>query len=266
MSQSFVPSRDLTLAMDTAHRAGELIARRFAEGTEAERKAGGKGEVTQTDRDAEAIILDALGSNSTHGILSEEAGGARSGDTGLWVVDPLDGTTNFSRGIPLSAVAIALMHGAQVELGVIYHPLTGHCYAAERGGGSWCDGNRLQVSTVSDPDLAVLYLTHGYPAADRARYAAALSRFAPASYPRSLGSTAVELSWVAAGMGDGWICSGDELWDFTAGMVLVEEAGGRVTDWRGQPWDGESLYTVITNGAMHDYVVDTISDLQEDGS
>lgn len=262
-AHSQAPSPDLILAMATARAAGALIAERFAKGGAAERKSGGKGEVTQTDTDAEAIILDALGSASSYEILSEEAGGTRNSDAGLWVVDPLDGTTNFSRGIPLFAVAIALMRGPQVQLGVICHPLTGDCYAAERGGGSWCNEQRLSVSQVVDPELAVLYLTHGYPQADRVRYGCALSRFAPRSYPRSLGSTAAELSFVAAGMGDGWICSGDELWDVTAGMVLVEEAGGRVSDWRGDPWDGQSQYTVITNGAMHDYVIDKIQDLQE---
>ena len=256
-------SPDLILAITTARAAGAVIAARFAQGGTAERKSGGKGEVTQTDRDAEAVILEALGSASSYEILSEEAGGSLNSDAGLWVVDPLDGTTNFSRGIPLFAVAIALMRGPTVELGVIYHPLTGDCYAAERGAGAWRNNERLSVSQVVDPDLAVLYLTHGYPPADRQRYGTALSRFAPRSYPRSLGSTAVELSFVAAGMGDGWICSGDELWDFTAGMVLVEEAGGRVSDWRGDTWDGHSLYTVITNGAVHNYVIDTIADLQE---
>jgi myo-inositol-1(or 4)-monophosphatase len=257
-------SPELNLAIDSARKAGALIAERFAKGGVAQRKSGGKGEVTATDRDAETIILDALRAGSSYDILSEEAGGSRDSGAGLWVVDPLDGTTNFSRGIPLFAVSIALMQGRQVELGVIYHPLTGDCYSAERGGGTWRNDERLSVSQVADPELAVLYLTHGYPPPDRARYGEALSRFAPRSYPRSFGTTAAELSFVAAGMGDGWICSGDELWDFTAGMVLVEEAGGRVSDWRGDGWDGESLYTVITNGAMHEYVIDMISDMQQD--
>lgn len=264
MTERFAPSPDLSLALDAARKAGALIADRFSKAVVAERKSGGKGEVTQTDRDAETIILDILASDSAYAILSEEAGGARDSDAGLWVVDPLDGTTNFSRGIPLFAASIALMRGPSVVLGVIYHPLTGDCYAAERGGGCWRNDERLSVSQVADPELAVLYLTHGYPTADRARYGEALSRFAPRSYPRSFGSTAVELSFVAAGMGDGWICSGDELWDFTAGMVLVEEAGGRVSDWHGDAWDGESLYTVITNGVIHDYVIETVRDLQKE--
>ena len=257
-------SPELSLALEAARQAGALVADRFSKGVVAERKSGGKGEVTQTDRDAETVVLDILRAGSEYAILSEEAGGTLDSDAGLWVVDPLDGTTNFSRGIPLFAVSIAFMRGPRVELGVIYHPLTGDCYAAERGGGCWRNDERLSVSQVADPELAVLYLTHGYAPADRARYAAALSRFAPRSYPRSFGSTAAELSFVAAGMGDGWICSGDELWDFTAGMVLVEEAGGRVSDWRGDAWDGRSLYTVVTNGVIHDYVIDTIGDLQKE--
>lgn len=255
-------SPDLQLAIRAAEAAGALIAERFAAGADIERKSGGRGEVTQTDKDAETIILDLLTAGSSYAALSEEAGGTRDSDDGLWVVDPVDGTTNFSRGIPLCAVSIALMRGTEVELGVIYHPVTQTCFAAERGAGCWRNDERLSVSQVAEPELAVLYLTHGYPPEDRARYGTALKRFADRSYPRTFGSTAYELSLVAAGEGDGWICSGDELWDFTAGMVLVEEAGGRVSDWHGARWDGESLFTVITNGAIHDYVIDTIRDLQ----
>lgn len=258
------PSPDLALALDAARRAGAIVAERFATAApEAERKSGGRGEVTQTDRDAEAVILATLRAGSPYPILSEEAGGTRP-DGPLWVVDPLDGTTNFSRGIPMCAVAISLLRGPRVELGVIHRPISGATSWAERGAGAWCDGRRLRVSTVSDPDLAVLYLTHGYPAADRQRYGTALARFARRSYARTFGSTAYELTMVAAGRGDGWICSGDELWDFAAGIALVEEAGGRVSDWRGRPWDGHGLFLAITNGCCHDHVVETIADLQED--
>ena len=102
MTERSAPSPDLSLALDAARQAGALIADRFSKAVVAERKSG-EGEVTQTDRDAETIILDILGSGSAYAILSEEAGGARDSDAGLWVVDPLDGTTNLSRGIPLCA-------------------------------------------------------------------------------------------------------------------------------------------------------------------
>ena len=263
-------SPDLRLAIDAARRAGALIAERFtAAAGDAQRKAGGKGEVTETDTDAEALVLAALREGADHDVLSEEAGVLSRGDLGgdggaRWIVDPLDGTTNFSRRIPLFAVSIALMRGVQAELGVIYHPMSGDCYWAERGAGVHRNGERLHVSDTTDPGLAVLYLTHGYAAADRARFGQVLTRCVPRSYPRNLGSTAVELSFVAAGLGDGFVCAGDEIWDFAAGLVLVEEAGGRATDWRGQAWDGETRDTVITNGHIHDHVIDTIADLQED--
>lgn len=256
-------SPELALAVEAARRAGQIIAERFCADNAAARKAGGYGEVTRTDGDAEAAILAVLRDGSRFPVLSEEAGGTRDSGQGLWIVDPLDGTTNFSRGLPLCAVAIALMRDRRVELGVIYHPLSGDCYRAERGRGAFCNGQRLRVSAVADPDLAVLFLTHGYPAADRARFGVAVQRFSRRSYPRTLGSTAVELSYLAAGRGDGWICSGDELWDFAAGTVLVEEAGGRVSDWRGREWDGESLFAVVSNGAVHDHLVATVADLQE---
>ena len=118
------------------------------------------------------------------------------------------------------------------------------------------------MAPTDDPSLAVIYLTHGYAAEHRQRYGQALARFAETSYPRTLGSTAVELSFVGAGCGDAWICSGDELWDFAAGMILVEEAGGRVSDWHGSDWDGESTFTIVSNGAIHGFLIDTVSDLQ----
>ncbi|MBT3346128.1 MAG: inositol monophosphatase [Gemmatimonadetes bacterium] len=257
----FALSDDLRLAVDAARAAAQVIAERYhAAPSTIQRKDGGKGEVTETDLAAEAAIFDVLAA-STHGILSEEAGG--SADlSDLWIVDPVDGTTNFSRRLPLCAVSIGLRVAGQLQLGVILHPVTGDLFLAERGQGAWRNEERMQVAPTSDPSLAVIYLTHGYASEHRARHGQALARFAETSYTRAFGSTAVELSYVAAGCGDAWICSGDELWDFAAGMVLVEEAGGRVSDWHGNDWDGESTFTIVSNGAMHEFLVDTVGDLQ----
>jgi len=253
-------SNDLRLAVSAAQAAGAVICERFhAEASTVHRKDG-KGEVTETDLAAEAAIFDVL-SGSDHGILSEEAGGTHE-NADLWIIDPVDGTTNFSRRLSLCAVSIGLRLGGQLALGVILHPVTGEVYLAERGLGAWKNQQRLHVATTDDPSLAVIYLTHGYAAEHRRRYGEALARFAETSYPRTFGSTAAELSFVAAGAGDGWICSGDELWDFAAGMVLVEEAGGRVSDWRGADWDGQSTFTIVSNGAIHGFLTDTVSDLQ----
>jgi myo-inositol-1(or 4)-monophosphatase len=252
-------SDDLQLAVKAALTAGELIRERFHAQPSTIQLKDGKGEVTETDLAAEAAIFEVL-SGSSHGVLSEEAGGDPVGD--LWIIDPVDGTTNFSRRLPLCAVSIGLRLGGQLSLGVIYHPVTEELYLAERGLGAWRNQQRLHVAATADPSLAVIYLTHGYAAEHRTRYGEALSRFAATSYPRTFGSTAVELSFVAAGSGDAWVCSGDELWDFAAGMVLVEEAGGRVSDWHGRDWDGESTYTIVSNGAIHEFLLDTVRDLQ----
>ncbi len=257
----FAASDDLSLAVNAARAASRVICERYhAAASTIQRKDGGKGEVTETDLAAEAAIFDVL-AGSPHGILSEEAGGTTD-HSDLWIIDPVDGTTNFSRRLSLCAVSIGLRVAGQLQLGVILHPVTGDLFIAERGQGAWRNDQRLQVAPTDDPSLAVIYLTHGYAAEHRQRYGQALARFAETSYPRTLGSTAVELSFVGAGCGDAWICSGDELWDFAAGMILVEEAGGRVSDWHGSDWDGESTFTIVSNGAIHGFLIDTVSDLQ----
>ena len=253
-------SPELQLAIDAARAAARVIVERYHSAPSTISRKDGKGEVTETDLAAEAAIFDVL-SASPYSVLSEEAGGTTQ-HSGLWIVDPVDGTTNFSRRLPQCAVSIGLRVDGVLQLGVIQHPVTGDLFIAERGQGAWRNDQRLQVAETNDPSLAVIYLTHGYAAEHRRRYGQALSRFAETSYPRTFGSTAVELSFVAAGAGDAWVCSGDELWDFAAGMVLVEEAGGRVTDWHGEDWDGESTFTIVSNGAIHDFLIDTVRDLQ----
>ena len=178
---------DLILAKGAAIEAGGLILNYYKADYEIKDK-GYHNPVTTADNAADTRLREILTeARPEYGWLSEETVDSpeRLTKKRVWVVDPLDGTTNFSRGIPLFAASIALMRGPSVVLGVIYHPLTGDCYAAERGGGCWRNDERLSVSQVADPELAVLYLTHGYPTADRARYGKALSRFAPRSYPRS---------------------------------------------------------------------------------
>ncbi|MFH1571119.1 MAG: inositol monophosphatase [Gemmatimonadota bacterium] len=255
---------DLELALRAARAAGEVIARQYRQEVTAESKAGGKGETTATDRAAEAVILSLLAAESDHAVLSEEAGGRRDPEAACWVVDPLDGTTNYSRKLPLFCVSIALMRGRRPELGVVLEPLSGDWYAAQRGWGCYRNGQPARVSDKADPATAVVFLQHGYQVPDRQRFATVTQRLALTSYARDLGATALELAFVAAGAADGHVCSGDELWDFAAGMVLVEEAGGQVTDWRGRPWDGEGSYVLISNGRLHDYLVRAVGDLQED--
>lgn len=265
MSDAQLPpgaSDDLKLALRAAQAAGSVIAEHFRDAVEAESKDGGKGEVTVTDRAAEAAILGLLRAESEHGILSEEAGGSGDPEVARWVVDPLDGTTNFSRKIPLFCVSIALMRGSRPELGVVLDPVRDDWHAAERGLGCWRNGHRVRVSGKADPATAVIFLQHGYQLPDRERFAEVTRRVAPVSYGRDLGATALELAYVSSGSAEGHVCSGDELWDFAAGMVLVEEAGGRVSDWRGHPWDGEGTYTLITNGHLHGHLVELVESLQ----
>ena len=115
------------------------------------------------------------------------------------------------------------------------------------------------------PELAaaaVLFLNHGYGAVDRKRYAVLTDRFSTDYSVRTFGPTALELSYLARGCAGGFVCSGDELWDYAAGIVLVEEAGGKMTDWQGRHWDRRNAFILASNGSCHAELVEKIADLQ----
>lgn len=233
----------------------------FSRQQPARQKDGSRGLVTETDLAAETAILAVLAANSNYGVLSEESGEQISDSELRWIVDPLDGTSNFARGIPQFAVSIALARGSELLIGVISDPVTGDCFFAERGKGAFCNAERLTVSSNVDPARAMIVVNHGYRPEDRILYAKAVSKFMLESYMRKLGSTAMELAYVARGHLDVWICSGDELWDFAGGLVIVQEAGGKVTDWSGRPWDGSTRDIVVTNSVLHDYTIERLSGL-----
>ncbi|MBD3306911.1 hypothetical protein GF339_10800 [candidate division KSB3 bacterium] len=255
-------SADLQLAIDAAFRAGQVIADHFMEVVDADIKPDGKGLVTRTDQESEQVILDTLRTHSDYAIVSEEtAPHAPSADLS-WIIDPIDGTTNFARKIPLFAVSIALLQGEDVRLGVLFNPIAAECVYAEQGYGAYLNGQPIRVSSSAEPASTVLFLNNGYRSADKQRHAALVDRFVNRYSLRSLGATAVEMSYLACGRAEGFICSGDELWDYAAGIVIVEEAGGKVTDWKGQHWDRRNAFICASNGSLHDELLATIADLQ----
>jgi len=255
-------SPDLKLAIEAARRGGHVIAEKFIKGGNAEVKANGKGLVTQTDRASERAILDTLQAHSAYTIISEESA-PNDPPPGLsWIVDPLDGTTNFAHRFPFFAVSIALIHDHNVVLGVIFNPITRECFYAEKGKGAYVNGQPIKVSSKSNRSTTVLFLDHGYRRNDRKRYALTADRLAPRYSLRTLGTTALELAYLARGCAGGFICSGDELWDYAAGVLLVEEAEGKVTDWKGNHWDKRNAFILASNGALHPELIARISELQ----
>ena len=195
----------------------------------------GRGDyVTATDRRAEAAILEVL-ARETPGVavLAEEAGGNRAST--MWAVDPLDGTTNFTRGLPVVGVSVALVADRDPVAGVVLGPFLNLEFTASKGGGAFRNGELLPRHREIEPADAVV--ATGFPFRDRSqlpRYLTAmrnaLKRFEDL---RRAGSAALDLAWTAAGTFDGFFELGLSTWDVAAGALLVREVGGRVTDWSG---------------------------------
>jgi len=235
------PSSFAEFAMDVARRGGAHLMSLLTQTASAKqiRLKGPTDLVTRADHEVEALIAAAITrAFPAHGLLAEE-GTTRAGADHRWIVDPLDGTTNFAHGLPWFGVSIALEHEGSVVLGVVYHPPLDELYVAERSGGSWValrGGSfvRLQVSATADLGSAVL--ATGLAGREQRAYLRSMPTFLEqAREVRIMGSAALHLAMVAAGRIDAFWEPGLNLWDIAAGTLLVEEAGGRVTDLAGRP-------------------------------
>ena len=189
--------------------------------------------VSEVDRMAEAEIIRILGrAYPEHGFLGEESGGRSDGAEYQWVIDPLDGTTNFLHGVPQYAVSIALRRGGHFEQAVVYDPLKDELFTASRGGGAQLNGRRIRVSPARSLEGALLGT--GIPFRDDQDldlYLETLRVMVPGTAGvRRAGSAALDLAYVAAGRFDGFWEFGVKKWDIAAGILLVQEAGGLVGD------------------------------------
>ncbi|MBI5466395.1 MAG: inositol monophosphatase, partial [Candidatus Kerfeldbacteria bacterium] len=194
--------------------------------------------VTGADIGAERIILSLLRKHTPNfEILSEESGLNNKRSDYLWVVDPLDGTTNFEVHNPLFSVSIALYYRGQPKLGVVYAPYLGDLFVAETGRGAYLNGKRIHVSKTSELKHSFLTYCYGQEHKHMRRAVELYRYFKMKSVDmRQLGSAAVELAWVAAGRTESIIIPGTKPWDAAAGVLLVTEAGGQVTDFKNKPW------------------------------
>lgn len=251
----------LVTAKKAAVEASQILRDLFETSLAVDEKSEAKGILTEADNRAEEAILSILSRESPFPILSEEAGLIRDGSGPKWVVDPLDGTTNFAHRIPFFGVSVALIDASEILLGVVADPAHGRLFYAEKGRGAYCDGTRLQqIPSVSRaPTIIVDY---GYAEPDRLRSVEVTSRFVLDTSIRKLGSSAVELTHVASGHFDAFVCSGDELWDFAAGLLIAEEAGCSVTDWRGDLWNISNNYIIVARPDLHASIVSRVRDLQ----
>ncbi len=243
-------------AIEAALAAGELIraGRRPLERGAVDHK-GAVDLVTEVDLACEARIREILAQRSPGvPVLAEEGGGAADATT-RWIVDPLDGTTNFVHDFPSYAVSIALQVDGELAVGVIYDPLRDDCYRATRGGGAWCGDTRLQVSRCTRLDQALIGSGFAYDRRERPDFYLAFVRafLVRCQGFRRAGAAAMDLAHVAAGRLDGFWEFQLNAWDVAAGALLIEEAGGRVTEMTGGPLDLDRPRVLASNGsALHD--------------
>ncbi len=218
--------------------------------------------VTEVDRTAEEMITDILlSSDSEARIVGEELSPALVSDGLVWIVDPLDGTTNFLHDYPSYAVSIAAAIDGILEAGVVLHISRNEAYFGSRGGGAWLDDRRLRVSSVGNPEFALI--ATGFPFRDLSRleeYQRQFSRVASAtSGIRRPGAAALDLGDVAAGRFDGFWEQRLSAWDIAAGALLIREAGGVITDFTGRDVGIEHTGIVAGNPKIHEWLLAILS-------
>lgn len=253
----------LGLAVAAARRAGDLLLaaqrdRATDETLTIDTKTTPTDPVSEADRAAEQAITETiLGARPDDGILGEEDQADRPGSTGLrWVIDPLDGTVNFLHRIPQWCVSVAVEDGDGAVAGVVHHPDLDETFTATRGGGAWLGERRLAVTDPGALEEVLLTTGFAYDQQLRPGQLAAFRRWGnEVRYVRRLGAAALDLAWIAAGRGDAYAEAGLHPWDWSAGTLLVTEAGGRVTH-HDVDYDGVVRPTIIAAGpATHDRVV-----------
>ncbi|HEX7084852.1 MAG TPA: inositol monophosphatase family protein [Vicinamibacterales bacterium] len=246
----------LATAIEAVRRAGAIQQAAFGGDIDI-RKKGTIDLVTEVDMAVERMIRALIAErHPDHDILAEELGGPAGGARSryCWIVDPLDGTTNFAHGLPLFCCTVALEVDGRLEVGAVYDPTRDELFTAERGRGAFLNGRRLRVSSA-DRLIDALLVT-GFPYTLQERMPELLGLFgaflAEARAVRRLGSAALDICYVAAGRMDGFWEQGLNPWDIAAGVLLVEEAGGRVTSLDGGPFDLRAGRIVASNGLVHD--------------
>jgi myo-inositol-1(or 4)-monophosphatase len=224
----------LETAIQAAKAAAEIIKAAEPAEIEIHQKAP-RSLVTNIDLAAERVIVDTIRARyPDHSILSEEMGAAKTSSEYLWVIDPLDGTANFSSRIPIYSVGVALAYRGQVIAAAVIDPNRNEVFTAERGSGAHLNGKRIHVGDTTQWENVVLGYDAGYSEGRAAQTFSVATHFRPVVRNlRTIGSAVLGLTWVAAGRFDIYIHSSLAPWDLAAGWLLIEEAGGRVTNFSG---------------------------------
>ncbi|HET6671321.1 MAG TPA: inositol monophosphatase family protein [Pyrinomonadaceae bacterium] len=254
----------LNFAISVARDAGGVLIDKLGRALQVSNK-GAIDLVTEADLASEKLIIDRIRSHyPRHAILAEESGisennSADSAAEWKWIIDPLDGTTNYAHGYPCFCVSIGVERAGKLELGVVYDPMRNEMFAAERGQGATLNERPIRVSGVAELSRAMLCTGFPYDVRERPDFARDFSNFTMhAQAVRRDGSAALDLAYVACGRFDGFWEDGLKSWDIAAGVLLIAEAGGSVTDYQGAALDIYSPRVLASNGLVHQSMMQVI--------
>ncbi len=245
-----------------ATEAGAKELMRFFNGTfTISNKEGINNLVTEADHAADEAIQAVLKKAfPSHGIVSEETAEKITDSEFKWIVDPIDGTVNFANGIPICCVSIGLEQNGKMLMGAVYNPIFKEFFFAEKGKGATLNDKKISVSNKTEVLRSCLVTGFPYTYLDQPNGPLqAFERLIRKGIPvRRLGSAAIDLCWVAAGRFDGFYEHQLNAWDSAAGFIMVEEAGGKVTDLKGGPYSPYQPGIVATNGIIHDELIEWV--------
>jgi len=254
------------VALRAARTAGRIHLKRLRR-INVTRKTSSIDLVTEADRESEAAIIDILSrAYPTHTIVAEETGGVANQSEHRWIVDPLDGTTNFAHGYPQFCTSIAYERRGRIQVGVVYDALKKECFVARRGKGARLNGKPIHVSDTPALEFSLLGTGFPYDRRQRRRYYLSFweAFMMKVQGVRRTGSAAIDLAYVACGRLDGFWEFGLKSWDVAAGSLIVEEAGGRVTNMDATPLALDAGNIAASNGRLHAQIVATIAETEPD--
>lgn len=249
--------------LEAAHAAATIMKENFLKDYKISSKGTINNLVTEIDKRCEAVIIEIIrGKYPGHEILSEEAGKLEQASEYKWIIDPIDGTVNYANGLPICCVSIAVEKKGVMEMGAVCNPFLNELYFAQRGAGATLNDQKIHVS--SNDRLESAFLVTGFPyvwdnVADSDPIKV-FERLVRQGLPvRRLGSAALDLCWVASGRFDGFWEHHLNAWDSAAGFLIVEEAGGKVTDFSGNTYSPYQKQLLATNGLIHGQLLKAIN-------
>ena len=257
-------SANINVMVKVCRKAAKILIRDFGEIENLQVSVKGPGNfVTASDKKVEKIIIEELQkARPTYSILSEEAGEINNDESFKWIIDPIDGTANFLHGIPHFAISIGLEHNGEIISGIIYDPIKDEMFAAEKGNGAYVNNKRMRVSSRSKLENCIICT--GGPKKDSKDRESTLEEYKKFSSRvfipiRKLGSASLDMAYVAAGRYDGYWQKDLNYWDIAAGIVLVKESGGFVSDYNGENQYVKNKTILVTNSKINKEMMEVLN-------